>query len=143
MNILKSGLTSIIALAICTSAFSQTDFNNYTTLLSKGKIPEDFTKQTYAKLEEDLKKERQELKNSQEKVFVEGTNYAIDEILHSGLVVFGDEISTYVGEIATKLLQNDYALRSKLRFYTIKSNTAKAFSTDQGILFVTTGLIAQ
>jgi predicted Zn-dependent protease len=139
----RKGLTSIFAIALCLSSQAQTDFNNYTTLLSKGKIPEDFTKQTYSKLEEDLKKERQELKNSQEKVFVEGTNYAIDEILHSGLVVFGDEISTYVGEIANKLLENDYALRSKLRFYTIKSNTANAFSTDQGILFVTTGLIAQ
>lgn len=143
MDIIKAGKAGFLAVVLSFSAHGQTDFNNYTTLLSKGKIPEDFTKQTYDKLEEDLKKDRQELKNSQEKVFVEGTNYAIDEILHSGLVVFGDEVSTYVGEVATKLLQNDYALRSKLRFYTIKSNTANAFSTDQGIVFVTTGLIAQ
>lgn len=143
MNIFKASLAGLSAVFICFTATAQTDFNNYTTLLSKGKIPEDFTKQTYAKLEEDLKKEREQLRNSQEKVFVEGTNYAIDEILHSGLVVFGDEISTYVGEIADKLLKKDHDLRSSLRFYTIKSNTANAFSTDQGILFVTTGLIAQ
>ncbi|MFN5786923.1 MAG: M48 family metallopeptidase [Flavobacteriia bacterium] len=143
MNLIKAAKASFILIALSFPAQSQKDFNNYTTLLSKGKIPDDFTKQTYTKLEEDLKKDREELRNSQEKVFVEGTNYAIDEILHSGLVVFGDDVSTYVGEIASKLLQNDYALRSKLRFYTIKSNTANAFSTDQGILFVTTGLIAQ
>lgn len=122
---------------------SQVDFNNYKTLLAQGKIPEDFTKETYNKLEEDLKEGREELKKSQEKVFLEGTNYAIDEILHSGLVVYGDEISEYVSDIADKLLRKDNKLRSKLRFYTIKSNSANAFSTDQGIVFVTTGLISQ
>jgi predicted Zn-dependent protease len=122
---------------------AQTDFNNYSTLLAKGKIPDDFTKQTFDKLQEDLKVDREELKHSQEKVFAEGTNYAIDEILHSGIVIYGDEVSTYIGEIADRLLKNDPTLRSKLRFYTIKSNTANAFSTDQGIVFVTTGLIAQ
>jgi predicted Zn-dependent protease len=122
---------------------SQINFDKYTTLMSKGPIPEDFTKETYKKLADDLKKDRSDLTNSQEKVFIEGTNYAIDEILHSGLVIYGDDISTYVSEIADKLLQNEGDLRSKLRFYTIKSNAANAFSTDQGIVFVTTGLIAQ
>jgi predicted Zn-dependent protease len=122
---------------------AQVDFNNYSTLLAKGKIPEDFTKLTYDKLKDDLKTGREELRRGQEKVFFEGTNYAIDEILHSGLVVYGDEISTYISEIVDKLLKNDGQLRAKLRFYTIKSNSSNAFSTDQGIVFVTTGLIAQ
>ena len=122
---------------------SQVDFDNYSTLMSKGPIPEDFTKETYNKLAEDLKTDRANLSNSQEKIFFEGTNYAIDEILHSGVVIYGDEISNYISEIADRLLQKEGDLRSKLRFYTIKSNSANAFSTDQGIVFVTTGLIAQ
>src|SRR5215216_3717604 len=95
----------LFTLAFIGTLRSQIDFNNYTTLMSKGKIPEDFTKETYNKLEEDLKQDREELKKSQEKIFLEGTNYAIDEILHSGLVVYGDEISTYVSDIADKLLR--------------------------------------
>lgn len=132
-----------IALFVTGLLSAQVDFNNYSTLLSKGKIPEDFTKLTYNKLEDDLKEGRAELKKGQEKIFFEGTNYAIDEILHSGLVIYGDDITNYISEIADHLLKNDNQLRSKLRFYTIKSNSSNAFSTDQGIVFVTTGLIAQ
>lgn len=124
-------------------ANGQIDFNHYKTIASKGIIPEDFTKETYTKLEEDLKEGKKELSSSQEKIFFQGTNYAIDELLHSGWVVYGDEISTYVTEIADKLLRNDPTLRAKLRFYTIKSTSTNAFSTDQGIVFVTTGLISQ
>ncbi len=121
---------------------SQTDFNNYTTLLSRGEIPKDFTKETYNKiLEDDV--DRVELKGGKERIFLEGTNYAIDEILHSGLVVYGDPVTEYIRRVANKLLENDALIQTKLRFYTIKSNVANAFSTDQGIVFVTTGLIAQ
>lgn len=141
---MKNQLNTLLSLLLFVgTSFAQVDFDQYSTLVAKGKIPEDFTKLTYNKLKDDLKEGRSELRKSQEKVFFEGTNYAIDEILHSGLVVYGDEITNYITEIADKLLKNDYKLRTKLRFYTLKSNTSNAFSTDQGIVFVTTGLIAQ
>lgn len=70
-------------------------------------------------------------------------HYAINDLLHSGLVVYGDEVSVYVGKVADKLLEKDKPLREKLRFYAIKSNETNAFSTYQGIVFVTTGLISQ
>lgn len=129
------------ALPIC--ALTQPDFNNYTPILSKGQIPVDFTQETYLKIKAELQNGREELNRLQEKVFFEGTNYAIDELLHSGLVVYGDPISEYVTAIAQLLLKDDAQTFQKLRFYTIKSNIANAFSTDQGILFVTTGLIMQ
>jgi hypothetical protein len=134
---------SILSLLSVNLLFSQVDFNNYTTIKSSGKIPVDFTKETYTKVKEDIKKGKEELNQNQEKVFFEGTNYAIDEILHSGLVIYGDEMSTYISEIADHLLKNDADLRAKLRFYCIKSNSTNAFSTDQGIVFVTTGLLSQ
>ena len=143
MNLKSLFFSVILMVLISNIANSQINFDKYTTLMSKGPIPEDFTKETYKKLADDLKKDRSDLTNSQEKVFLEGSNYEIDDILHSGLVIYGDDISTYVAEIADKLLQNEGDLRAKLRFYTIKSNAANAFSTDQGIVFVTTGLIAQ
>lgn len=142
LSIKQIGL--FVSFILITCSFSaQIDFNNYSTLKSKGTIPSDFTKETYTKLQEDLAEGRDNLNKTQERIFLEGTNYAIDEILHSGLVIYGDEISTYICEIADRLLRNDQSLRSKLRFYTIKSNSANAFSTDQGIVFFTTGLISQ
>jgi len=136
-------ISFIACFLIVLSTQAQTDFNNFKTLQSKGTIPEDFTKSTKSKLDEDLAKKKTELTATQEKILFEGTNYAIDELLHSGLVVFGDEISIYATEIVDRLLRNDSKLRSELRIYTIKSNETNAFSTDQGIIFVTTGLMSQ
>jgi hypothetical protein len=86
---------------------------------------------------------RQDLSGSEKKEFFRGIHYGIDEMLHSGNVVYGDEVSNYVSSIAEKLLKDDPKLFSKLRFYTLKSNETNAFSTDQGIIFVTVGLIAR
>lgn len=124
-------------------AFAQQDFNTYQTLKSVGVIPEDFSAMTYSKIKEDIKKNRTSLNGNKERVFLEGIHYSIDELLHSGMVIYGDEITKYVNQIADKLLSKDASLRASLRIYTIKSNTTNAFSTDQGILFVTTGLISQ
>lgn len=123
--------------------FAQKDFNNYRTLQSQGNIPEDFTRTTKSKLDDDVKNKESDLTLAQKKDFYKGTNYAIDDMLHSGIVVYGDEISNYANEIVDRLLRNEPELRKELRVYTMKSNATNAFSTDQGIIFVTTGLMAQ
>ena len=128
---------------IANQLFSQRDFNNFITTQSVGTISEDFSSLTYEKIKADLKESKRDLSKSKEKKFLKNIHYGIDDILHSGLVIYGDEISNYVSSVADKLLSDDKSLRSKLRFYTIKSNATNAFSTDQGIIFVTTGLISQ
>ena len=136
-------LLALIGILLAFTTHTQVDLNNYTTLQSKGDIPEDFTSSTYLKLKKDIEIGDDELNSYERKVFYEGVNYAIDDILHSGYVIYGDEITEYINQIADKLLRKDKKLRSELRFYTLKSNSVNAFSTDQGIVFVTTGLISQ
>lgn len=139
-------MNALIRIALCALlpgfVFSQTDFDQFQTLQSSGKIPEDFSKQTADKLVEDTE-EREGLSKSEEAQFLEMIHYGIGEILHSGICVYGDPVSLYVERVADKLLADIPEVRKKLRFYTLKSNVANAFSTDQGIVFVTTGLIAQ
>ncbi|MNK02160.1 Beta-barrel assembly-enhancing protease [compost metagenome] len=120
-----------------------TDFNHYRTLTSIGSIPEDFSLSTYEKIERDIKVNRPELPVSMRRKFYTGIHTSIDDILHSEVCVFGDPLSIYVRDIANNLLKDDPELFRQLRFYTLKSNETNAFSTDQGIIFVTTGLISQ
>lgn len=127
------------------TAFAQTkiDFDHYTTLSSRGSIPEDFSLSTYQKIERDIKADRPELAVSLRRKFYTGIHTSIDEIIHSEVCVFGDPISDYVRDIAKNLLKDDKETFKMLRFYTLKSNETNAFSTDQGIIFVTTGLVSQ
>lgn len=123
--------------------FGQQNFNQFQTLLSKGAIPLDFSSTTQEKIDKDLNENTRDLSKKKQAIFVKGIHERIDLLLHSGNVIYGDEISTYVEKVAEILLKNEPELKGKLRFYTLKSNETNAFSTDQGIVFVTTGLIAQ
>lgn len=139
MKKLFIGLSLLNTLAL----FGQIDFNNYRTLTSAGLMPDDFSKQTREKLVLDKGKHSSEFSQKEEKAFLEMIHYGIDNILHSGLCVYGDPVSSYVTKVAKNLIKDDPKLSGELRFYTLKSNVANAFSTDQGIVFITTGLIAQ
>lgn len=138
LNLITLSLTMLFS-----QSFAQINFNQYKTLKSQGNIPEDFSSSTHNKIDKDLENRDHNLSKSKEKIFLQGIHYGIDDILHSGLVIYGDEVSNYVRNIAHHLLKDREDLKTKLRFYTIKSNETNALSTDQGIIFVTTGLIAQ
>lgn len=137
--------TKVILVTILFShlIFSQENFNEFKNLKSHGDMPADFLKSSYKKIAEDIDKQAVKLKGKKEKIFLEGVHYTINELLHSGIVIYGDEVSNYVTKIADKLLESNPDLRGKLRFYTVKSNVTNAFSTYQGIIFITTGLISQ
>lgn len=136
-------LLSVLYVLFVFLAQGQVDFNQYTTLLSSGPIPEDFTQRTYNKLESDIIGSTEDMSNAEKKVFYTKTNYSVDGLMHSGSVLFGDPITEYIEAVAKKILQKDKALFRELRFYALKSNTSNAFSTEQGIVFVTTGLLSQ
>lgn len=140
-NAFRLGL--LLLFFIGKNVLSQQDLNNFKILQSQGSIPQDFIVKSALKVESDMKTERENLSSKEKKIFLEGIHYGVDELLQSGLVIYGDEISKYVSRIAQKLLEKDKALFGQLRFYTIKSNVSNALSTDQGIVFVTTGLISQ
>lgn len=134
---------SVLIALLAWNLSAQVDFNNYTTLLSSGPTPEDFTLRTYEKLEEDLEENFTDMSQSEKKAFYTKTNYMVDALMHSGSVIYGDPITEYVQDVAKKLMVKDKKLFRELRFYTIKSNATNAFSTEQGVVFVTTGLLSQ
>lgn len=121
-------------------------FDDYLPLTSSGSIPSDFTMLTYEKylkdkiLTDTIKNKRERKTHNQ---FVLSSNFYISQMLSSGKVIFGDPVSQYISSVADTLLKDFPELRAQLRFYTIKSPYVNAFSTDQGIIFVNLGLIAQ
>ncbi|CAN5157669.1 hypothetical protein BH09BAC5_BH09BAC5_16430 [soil metagenome] len=139
----------LLGITISISGMAQTarDFNHYEPLKCEGMIPEDFRTLSQDKYKNDVKEEAKNSKNhnvnSTKQEFLLETNYIIDELLLSGKVLFGDSVTAYVNSVADHVLVNQPELRGKLRFYCLKSSEVNAFSTNQGIIFVTLGLIAQ
>lgn len=132
-----------LGLICCLSVTAQTDFNHYKSLQSVGAVPADFATPTKTKIEQADLERLSDLTQKERERFVVEVNYTIDELLQSGWVTFGDPVSVYLQQIGDRLVANEPNLTGKLRFYTFNSNEANAFSTDQGMVFVTTGLIAQ
>jgi len=120
--------------------------DDFSGLKSAGKLPACFRELSadkYKKDKESISKEETHFSKSSKKDFYLKNNFIIDDILLSGDILFGDPITEYINKVADKLLKDDPQLRSQLQFYTSKSQYVNAFATDQGIIFVNTGLIAK
>jgi hypothetical protein len=71
------------------------------------------------------------------------SNYWLYNLMFSGKVLYGDPVGKYVSKTLDNLLKDNPALRSKLRVYMVKSSALNAFTTEQGVIYVTLGLVAR
>jgi beta-barrel assembly-enhancing protease len=131
--------TWFILCFISLASYSQS-LDNFVTLKCSGSIPEDFTTLSSKKFETD---HAENTDKNLDKDFFLSTRFFIDELLLSGRVLFNDPVTVYLNKVADYILRGDKELRKKLRFYILKESTPNAFSTDQGIILFTTGLVAQ
>lgn len=134
--------TGIILLAILLSAgsiFSQ-QLDKFTSLRCGGKLPDDFTTLSSRKYEEDIRVNKD---NDLDKNFFISTRFIFDELLLSGQILFNEPVSNYLNKVARYALRGENTLQNELRFYILRSNIANAYSTDQGVILFTTGLLAQ
>lgn len=117
------------------------------TLSCKGEIPDLFrkslaehiseTSEDYADdhVSENLEKGREEL------MMISALNY--ESMYDNGIVLFGDEISVYLNKVKDELLKDDPVLREKIQVFTLRSAQVNAYSTLEGGVFFTIGLLAR
>jgi hypothetical protein len=143
----KPRLALIIFALVGTFVTSSSRAQSYQPLRSQGLVPEEFRSVTANKVQQAQAEDRSTQRTKEERRHVNDfllkANYVIDEMLASGKILFGDPVTQYLNDIADALLEDDPQLRSKLKFYAVKSSDANAFATKQGLIFVTLGLIAQ
>ncbi|MFT5824093.1 MAG: hypothetical protein ACI8ZM_005359 [Crocinitomix sp.] len=123
----------------CTTCYSQT-LEDFTYLKSQAPIPDDFTVLSSEKFETELESNINEDLDDE---FFLSTRFFIDELLLSGLILFNEPVSIYLNDVADYVLKPYPEIREELRFYILKSNSVNAFSTDQGIIIFTSGLMAK
>lgn len=126
------------------NAMAQIDLNNFDGIKSQGPIPQDLRLTLDELFSQDKQRARDyndgKLKN-RDKVLE--SSYYINKLTASGRVLYGDPISQMLNRIADTLMKDYPELRKNIHIYVIKSPEVNAFITGQGMLFVTTGMIAQ
>ncbi|WP_338793101.1 M48 family metallopeptidase [Bernardetia sp. MNP-M8] len=132
-------------------SYSQNDsasinFEEYQPLQSKGTVPQDFllsVSERYVAKNQAIGEniDKKTAKNIDQ--FNLQSSFSLKQLLWSGNVLFGDEVSEYLNEIASKLLKDDDELRNKVRFYIVKSPVPNAFANPDGAIFINLGLVAR
>lgn len=134
-------------LIIWDSFYSQTLFDTYSLLECKGEIPLSFigsTQGRYKINKESIEEKNKSIKKDKEDFYLI-SSYNLNYLLTSGSVLFGDTLTNYVNQVARNLLvkSDKKELLNKLEFYVLKSNQVNAFATQEGIIFITIGLLAR
>lgn len=137
---------TLILLVISSIAQAQF-FEDYKNLKSQGSIPKDFLLRSTEKYEESIDSEISEndtrkTKKSKE-TFLLSSSFELKKMLFNGKILFSDTLSSYVNRVADQLLLNQPDLRQKLRFYLYNSSSANGFATNDGMIFITLGMISQ
>lgn len=134
-----------LGIMVCLQTYGQ-DFNNYKTLRSSGSIPKKFTTPTTQKYNQEVatisRHDKRSKKNAKKQFYLE-SNFEEDELLLSGRVLFNDPVSNYLTKVKNELLKHDKETSSKVEVYAVRSDEINAFTFNNGIVFVTMGLIAQ
>lgn len=121
------------------------NYNQYQLLKTEGAIPNEFRVSSTEKYESNIKDidkaDSKRTRKDKQDFFLE-SNFELDELLHSGLVLFNDPVTVYLNEVAQKLAVNNPKLQS-VRVYALRISAVNAFATDRGNVFVSIGLLAQ
>lgn len=116
------------------------------TLVASGDIPPLFRYEDRVEYMAQLKSNRRSIPGEFNKLKHEllyANEFMFSEYVTDGVVIFGDEITTYLNEIVDNLIGADSPLRDSITVYTLRSRVPNAFMTPNGRMFVTLGLVAQ
>ena len=131
---------------VLTTIVKAQDFNNYKPIKAEGIIPKEFITPSATKYKADIKKINDKTKRKEKqnrKRFALETNFVLDDILQSGLVLFNDKITNYLNQVMKILIKNGETKFAKTKIYALRSSAVNAFATGRGEIFVTFGLLAQ
>ena len=109
-------------------------------------MPESFRTLSTEKYKSDKSSITKEDKRKIRKVkdnFYLTSNFAIDQLLLSGKVLYNDPVGKYVNAVASNILNEYPELDKKVEIYVVKSTEVNAFATQGGVIFVTLGLLSR
>lgn len=130
-----SGILLWISISYLTA--QSVDFDNYIPLKSQGELPKEFSKTFDFK-----KKETKESYSDLKKKEVSISARYLDDLMHSGDVLYNDLVGEYLNKIMRVILDAN-GISDEVRVYVLKSDLTNAFAFQKDVILVTMGLISQ
>ncbi len=151
MKHFKSNLLLLLLLFSQLSLKSQNskvkDYNNYEPQYCEGVIPSILNQSSSSKAKEAAKTiKNTNAKRSEKKTEIDHaieSSFFEDQLLTSGQILYGDPMAEFVNQVADELLTDKKQLRDELQFFVMKSHVPNAYTTHNGIVVVTIGLLAR
>jgi beta-barrel assembly-enhancing protease len=124
---------------------NQTYFDQYKPLVSAGTLPTAITNKSGEAYEKAAKKiessKEQSKKKKKLKEFALNNQFAIDNVMRSGHILFGDTVSAYLKQVL-KQLPAQIDSKKEVEIYVLRTPVVNAFAVDRGTIFVSLGLLA-
>jgi hypothetical protein len=138
-------ILNFFLLIIACSTYAQ-DFNNYKNIQSEGSIPQDMVT-----LSSDLYEKERKLISSKEKRFDKkakeefylNSSFELHDMLYNGTILFNDPLTQYVQKVADVVFKSKPNLQKNIKIFVVRSAAVNAFATNNGMIFITMGLLAQ
>ncbi len=125
----------------------QIDFENYQPATSSGDVPYRLKETSAVKARKQIDEiNRKDARRSQKRLEREHAiqvNFLEDELLTSGQTLYGETMSDYVQKVGLKVLERFPENREKLQFYVLRSHEPNAYTTSNGLVFVSVGLLSR
>ena len=119
---------------------------DYERLRATGPIPAEYTEyftSKYLEAAQGVDMESNKTKRKRQDDFHKNNQYFLDEMMTSGKILYGDPVTNYLQDVMDYLL-NVYGQTNKdIRVFTVRSTQFNAAATEDGILLVNLGLLAQ
>ncbi|MBL4586442.1 MAG: M48 family metallopeptidase [Flavobacteriales bacterium] len=144
MHFFKHLLSFLLTFPLFASA---QQWNEYRPIVAQNPIPQEFItlpseKYAQAKEQRDSIGKGNRVKQTENDFLLE-SNFLVDQVLSSGRVLFNDPVSEYLNRIMDLVLVKAPELRKQVRVYALRSSEVNSFTTDDGIILVNLGLLAQ
>lgn len=128
---------ALIASLLSSSVFAQS--NDESVIKSKGPIPSTLTVSTTNLIKEEVSK----LSKRRDHKIITNNVFQINQLLHEGKIVFGSYSNQIIQDIFDRIVEiSEDDKIEDIEFFIIKSPRINAFSTHQGVICITTGLLS-
>ena len=122
-------LIGLLFIALCTPSLLAQQEREYQPLQSNGIIPKKFLPYTEKGFEKDLnqisKDDDRQVRRIKKQFYLE-SNYFVNQLLMSGLVLFNDSLGNYVNQVADIIIDANPQLKDKFKIYVVKSSIIKS-----------------